>query len=101
MKEKIKTICLVLITLSLMVYVGFYAWDIWEYQQREKENNQLTEVKYRECIYQCLCPSRVEGEMSYQPVACRVCESKCGEKYGIRTKVPRKYGLPDPPGLEL
>ena len=77
MKKEIKTICLILITLSLMVYVGFYSWNIYKEQHQKEQNNQIAGKKYQECLYQCLCPS--EG---YQPVECRLCESRCREKYG-------------------
>ena len=47
MKEKIKPIYLILITTSLMVCVGFYAWDTWE-KQRYFE---IKECKERDHVY--------------------------------------------------
>jgi len=48
MKEKHKTICIVLITLSVIVCAFFYAWDIWKKQRyyRMEECNDRYEVSW-------------------------------------------------------
>jgi len=37
MVDKIKTICLILITLSVIIGVGFYAWSVHETQEYYRE----------------------------------------------------------------
>lgn len=50
MNQIIKTICLVLITLSVIVGVGFYCWDIkeeQEYYKAEEARKAAEEAKYQ------------------------------------------------------
>jgi len=46
MKEIIKTICLILITLAVLVGIGFYCWSIYQEQSFYK--------KREECRLNCL-----------------------------------------------
>jgi len=41
MKEKIKIICLILITLVILIAVGFYSWNIWQKQKYYKLQNEI------------------------------------------------------------
>ena len=43
MKEKIKTICLILVTISIIIFLGFQVWSISEKQRYYK----IEECKYR------------------------------------------------------
>jgi hypothetical protein len=48
MKEKVKIACLVLITIAILVAVGFYCWSIWEEQEyfKIKRRQELPSLKF-------------------------------------------------------
>lgn len=59
----------IIIALLTLIIIIAMVWVVQNYQKTERQ--------YQACLKQCLCPS--EG---YRPVDCRLCESKCNEKYG-------------------
>ena len=64
-----KTVFIGLVILTIIGAIGITVKLVLDYQKTEKQ--------YQACLEQCLCPSE-----SYRPIACRLCESKCNEKYG-------------------
>lgn len=45
MKEKIKTICLVLITIAILVIAGVYSWKSYQQIEINKEWNEIFKEK--------------------------------------------------------
>ena len=98
MKEKIKTICLILITLAILVTVVFYCWDtiekqryfgkeeIIKKQEEQKKQEKIAEeieIKYQACKDQCWEKyTTIKGTILTIFPEYDVCEAKCREKYG-------------------
>ena len=86
MEKKIKIICFILITLTVITGIGFYCWKTWEerkYYEREETKEQREEVK-EYCIRK-VCYVGVSGSEEMEDifkVAFELCiEHEGGTRY--------------------
>ena len=83
----IKTICLILITVSILCAVGIYSWNIARGQAYFAKEYQKAERTQQSCLEKC------NIEYSFDPKLPLIradiaddyefCKASCGEKYGI------------------
>lgn len=66
MKEKIKIICLILITLSFLIGTGFYCWQVYRtqlYYQLERQKEDLAKQENLKIHQECM--TRLKNRRDY------------------------------------